>query len=165
MTQLKVAGLLTTRGDQPLGDRCPVDRAMRVVGNRTALLLMREVFYGASRFEQLTRRVGVTDGVAAQRLRELVSAGLLTKRPYREEGRRSRQEYVLTEAGHALLPALLALFEWGETYATRGAGVDRVSRTLTHADCGARVHVVARCDEGHDVPESELVVSTGGGRS
>jgi DNA-binding HxlR family transcriptional regulator len=129
-----------------------------VVGNRTAMLLVREVFYGASRFDQLTRRVGVTEGVAAQRLRELVEAGVLAKQPYREAGRRTRHEYVLTESGHALLPTLMALFEWGEAHAAQPGGRSR--RTLSHADCGARVHVVARCEEGHDVSEDELVVDT-----
>src|SRR4051812_29322292 len=97
---VQLAGTLLERGDRPLGDRCPIDRTMRLLGNRTAMLLLREVGYGASRFDSLARRVGVTDAVAAQRLKELVAAGVLEKVPYREPGQRTRHEYALTPAGH-----------------------------------------------------------------
>ena len=72
-----LAGGLARRGDVALGDRCPVDRTLQLIGNRTALLLLREVFYGASRFDALVKRVGVTEAVASQRLRELVDVGVL----------------------------------------------------------------------------------------
>lgn len=152
---MQVAGGLARRGDVPLGAACPIDRAMGLLGNRTSMLLLREVFYGARRFEQLVRRVGVTDAVAAQRLRELVAAGVLAKQPYREPGQRTRQEYVLTESGAALAPILAGLLEWGRTHLPD----DRSHVALSHAECGAPVHVALRCDAGHDVPESEVVVT------
>jgi DNA-binding HxlR family transcriptional regulator len=139
----------------PLGDHCPVDRVMQAVGNRTAVLLLREAFYGVTRFDDLVARVGVTDAVAAQRLKELVALGVLAKEPYREPGQRTRYEYVLTPAGHALLPAVVALHEWGAQHLPGSAPA------LTHADCGAAVRVATRCEAGHDVAEEELVV---GGR-
>src|SRR6266568_2527399 len=79
--------------------RCSVARALGVVGTRSAMLIMREAFYGARRFDEFARRVGVTDAVAAERLRELVAAGLLEKRPYKEPGQRTREEYRLTTMG------------------------------------------------------------------
>lgn len=151
---LQLEGRLATRGDTPLGDRCAVDRTMRVIGNRTAMLLLREAFHGVTRFDSLHKRVGVTEAVAAQRLRELVAAGVLEKRPYREPGRRTRHEYALTEAGHALLPIVIALFEWGGRYAPDGHTPGRV----THAGCGAPAHVQIHCEAGHAVPEDELAV-------
>ena len=151
---LHLEGGLARRGDAPLGTRCPVDRTMRLIGNRTAVLLLREAFYGVTRFDQLRRRVGVTEAVAAQRLRELVDAGVLTKEPYREPGQRTRYEYVLTEAGHALLPLMLGLMEWGGRYAPEEHG----SPTAVHRDCGAPVHSTIRCEAGHDVPEDEVAV-------
>lgn len=139
----------------PLGDRCPVDRAMQALGNRTAVLLLREAFYGATRFDDLVARVGVTDAVASQRLKELVALGVLTREPYREPGQRTRYAYVLTDAGHELLPVVLALHQWGARHLPGSAP------HLAHDGCGAAVHVTARCEAGHDVAEDELVV---GGR-
>jgi DNA-binding HxlR family transcriptional regulator len=152
---LQLEGRLARRGDTPLGDRCGVDRTMQLIGNRTAMLLLREAFYGATRFEALHKRVGVTEAVAAQRLKELVAAGVFVKEPYREPGQRTRHEYVLTEAGHALLPIVMALLEWGGRYASAQYGPGR----LTHADCGEPAHVEIRCEAGHVVPEGELAVS------
>ncbi|HWJ10343.1 MAG TPA: helix-turn-helix domain-containing protein [Nocardioides sp.] len=152
---MRTAGGLARRGDVPLGPACPIDRAMGLLGNRTSMLLLREAFYGATRFEQLVRRVGVTDAVASQRLRELVAAGVLEKRPYREPGQRTRQEYVLTEAGVALAPILAGLLEWGRTHLPD----DRSRVTLTHEGCDAPVHAVLRCEAGHDVDEGEVVVT------
>jgi DNA-binding HxlR family transcriptional regulator len=145
-------GRLAQRGDVALGDRCPVDRTIQLVGNRTALLLLREIFYGASRFDSLVKRVGVTEAVAAQRLRELVDAGVLDKEPYREPGQRTRHAYVLTESGHDLLPLVLALLQWGAAH-TRGR-----SPAVTHAGCGEPVQVEVRCAAGHTVDEQDVVV-------
>ena len=153
---VQLAGGLARRGDTPLGDRCPLDRAMQVVGNRSAILLLREVFYGASRFDSLASRVGVTEAVAARWLKELVAAGVLQKVPYQEPGQRTRHEYALTESGHALMPVVLGLLEWGATW-TGAAGHD--GPTLSHRDCGEPVRLEVRCAAGHEVTEEELVVT------
>lgn len=151
---VRLAGRLAQRDDVPLGNRCPIDRAVQLVGNRTALLLLREVFYGASRFDSLVKRVGVTEAVAAQRLRQLVDLGVLTKEPYREPGQRTRHAYVLTEAGHELFPVLLALHQWGATH-IRGGGP-----AVTHAGCGEPVQVEVRCAAGHAVDEEDVLVGS-----
>lgn len=154
---VQLAGELAARGDVPLGDRCPIDRTMQVVGNRVTMILLREVFYGASRFDALVKRTGVTEAVAAQRLKELVAAGILTKEPYREEGQRTRHEYVLTDSGHDLMPSLVALLDWGQAHASNA----RPSRLrLTHADCGEPVRTELRCAAGHEVAEEDLVVTS-----
>lgn len=152
---MQMAGPLAERGDVPLGPACPIDRTMGLLGNRTAVLLLREAFYGARRFEQLVRRVGVTDAVASQRLRELVAAGVLAKEPYREPGQRTRHEYVLTEAGRELAPILVGLLEWGRAHLPD----DRSRVALSHDGCDAAVHAVLRCGSGHDVPVEEIVVT------
>jgi DNA-binding HxlR family transcriptional regulator len=151
---VRLAGRLARREDVALGDRCPLDRTLQLIGNRVALLLLREVFYGASRFDSLAKRVGVTQAVAAQRLRELVEAGILAKEPYREPGQRTRYAYVLTERGHELLPAVLALLQWGAIH-TQGGGP-----AVTHADCGEPLHVDLRCSAGHAVDEDDVLISS-----
>lgn len=153
---LQLTGRLASRQDTPLGDRCPIDRTFQAFGNRTAMLLLREAFYGATRFDQLVKRVGVTEAVAAQRLKELVNVGVLAKQPYREPGQRTRYEYVLTEAGHALMPMLLGFMDWGAAYLPYGNG--RQTRG-SHAGCGAAVHVSVRCEEGHEVAEDDIVIA------
>lgn len=150
----QLEGRLATR-DVPLGDHCPISRSLEVVGTRTAMLLIREAFYGASRFDDLVLRVGVTEAVAAQRLKQLVAAGVFAKEAYREPGQRTRQRYVLTEAGHDLMPIVVAFLDWGNrhTEAPTSARPD-----ISHADCGEPVRAVVRCAAGHDVPEDEVVV-------
>lgn len=151
---VQLAGRLAKRGDVALGDHCAVDRTIQVVGNRTAMLLVRETFYGATRFEQLVKRVGVTEAVASQRLKDLVAAGVLTKQPYREPGQRTRYEYVLTPAGLELAPVLLGLLQWGVQHLPHPGG----RATVTHDECGAEVHATLRCADGHDVAAKDVVV-------
>jgi DNA-binding HxlR family transcriptional regulator len=149
----------STRGHLPLGDQCPIDRTLRVIGNRSALLLLRETFFGATRFNQLRKGAGITPAVAAQRLRELVAAGVLEQQPYRDPGQRTRSEYVLTPRGHALMPIVLGLIQWGSAHAPKGCGAE-----MTHAACGAHVSTVAYCAAGHVVDKSEVIFAFGATR-
>jgi DNA-binding HxlR family transcriptional regulator len=117
---------------------------------------MREAFYGSTRFDEFARRVGITEAVAATRLKELTDNGLLERRPYQEPGQRTRHEYVLTEKGRDLLPVALALMAWGDKHLTDGRGAPIA---LRHVPCGNEVTVDVRCSDGHDVPLDELGVS------
>jgi DNA-binding HxlR family transcriptional regulator len=135
---------------------CSIGRALDVVGTRSAMLLMREAFYGTTRFDDFARRVGITEAVASARLKELVAEGLLARSPYREPGQRTRHEYRLTDKGRDLLPAALALMQWGDRYL---ADVPGGPVQLTHGTpdtCGAEVHVEVRCTEGHEVTLDHL---------
>ncbi|BCI52991.1 transcriptional regulator family protein [Mycolicibacterium litorale] len=142
----------------PLADRdawsavgqCPIEKTMTLLGTKTAMLLMREAFYGTTRFDDFWRRVGVTKAAAAARLSELVEAGLLERRPYQEPGQRRRDEYVLTDAGRDFMPVVWALFEWGRRH------VDDSRLRLTHLGCGEEATVEIRCAAGHEVPADEL---------
>jgi DNA-binding HxlR family transcriptional regulator len=150
---LITAGRLADPDRTASGDFCPIERTLGVVGTRSAMVLLREAAYGTSRFDDFVRRTGLTEAVTATRLRELVADGLLTREPYREPGQRTRQAYVLTQAGRDLVPALLALAAWGTRHAPR-----RRSPTWTHDGCGEAVHVALECAAGHRVPDDELVV-------
>ena len=139
---------------------CSVARALEVVGTRSAMLLLREAFYGTRRFDQFARRVGVTEAVAATRLRAMVDDGLLTRSPYREPGQRTRHEYRLTRAGRELYPALVALLHWGDVWAADEIGPPVV---LTHRTCGEPVHAEVRCAAGHPVTPRDVAVIAGPG--
>jgi DNA-binding HxlR family transcriptional regulator len=124
-----------------------VARALDVVSTRSALLILREAFYGATRFEEFSSRAQISAPVAAARLRELVDDGLLEREDYREPGQRTRQRYRLTEKGSELFPVLVALMRWGDRWIDSDDGPVE----LRHRDCGARVGVEVRCAAGHEV--------------
>lgn len=101
-------------------DGCSIAKALELVGTRSALLILREAMYGTTRFDGFATRVGITDAAASAALRKLTEAGLLTRRPYQEEGKRTRHEYVLTEMGRDLLPVVVGLWQWGDKYLQDG---------------------------------------------
>ena len=136
--------------------RCSLAAALDVVGTRSALLILRAAHYGTRRFDDFTCRVGITDTMAAARLRELTGAGLLRREPYREPGQRTRYEYVLTPMGRDLYPALLGLLQWGDKYLAGPAGPPLRMR---HAGCGQPVQVHVTCAAGHDVPLDDVTVT------
>ena len=139
----------------PLADRdawsavgdCPIEKTMAVVGTRSAMLIMREAYYGTTRFDDFARRVGITKAATSARLSELVDAGLLTRRPYREPGQRSRDEYVLTDAGRDFMPVVWAMFEWGRRHLPYNAKL-----RLMHMGCGSDASLQIRCADDHLVP-------------
>jgi DNA-binding HxlR family transcriptional regulator len=128
-------------------DRCTLARSLDVISTRSAFLILREAFYGTTRFDDFARRVGISEPVAASRLRELVDDGLLTREDYREPGQRTRRQYRLTEKGADLFPALAALMQWGDRWLDDSGGPIE----LRHRGCGETVHVEMRCAAGHEV--------------
>jgi DNA-binding HxlR family transcriptional regulator len=146
-------GRLADRDAWSAVGQCPIEKTMALLGTKSAMLIMREAFYGTTRFDDFWRRVGVTKAAAAARLSELVDAGLLRRRPYQEPGQRSRDEYVLTDAGLDFMPVVMAMFEWGRRHLPYDAPL-----RLSHKNCGAEATVEIRCAEGHHVPPDELAV-------
>ncbi len=96
----------------PANRRCPVARSLTVLGQKWNLLLLREAFFGRTKFAEFSR-IGIPSDVLASRLDSLVEAGIMERRPYQEEGARVRDEYILTAAGRDVLPVLAALTQWG----------------------------------------------------
>ena len=124
---------------------CSMARALDVVSSRSALLILREAFYGTTRFDDFAERV---------------DDGLLAREPYRERGQRTRMAYRLTDKGAELLPVLVALMQWGDRW-FQPAGPPVV---LRHRDCGETVHAELRCDAGHHASAEDLELSVGPGR-
>jgi DNA-binding HxlR family transcriptional regulator len=148
---LRMSGRLDPRGSWT-ADRCTIARTLDVITTRSAFLLLREAFYGTTRFDDFATRAGLSEPVTASRLRELVTNGLLEREDYREPGQRTRQRYRLTEKGAGLFPALAALMQWGDRWLdARGGPVE-----LRHRECGQPVAVELRCAAGHEVSPGEL---------
>ncbi len=130
----------------------PILRALDVLRSRSGFLVMREVFYGRRRFDDLARRLAMSPSSLAARLRTLVSDGLLTRVSYQEAGARTRHEYTLTERGAALLPALVGLLRWANDHLpATGPGLE-----LVHSTCGSPVRAEVRCGRGHEVARGDL---------
>lgn len=97
---------------------CSIARTLELIGEKWALLALREVFLGVRRFDAIQRNTGAPRDILSARLRKLVAAGLLERRQYQEHP--ARFEYRLTEPGRELLPVLLTLMHWGDRYLADG---------------------------------------------
>jgi DNA-binding HxlR family transcriptional regulator len=150
-TTIHMAGALDPR-DEWVADHCPMAEALDVVRTRSAFLVLREAFYGATRFEEFAQRTALSEPVTATRLHELTAHGILEREPYREPGQRTRQAYRLTQKGSELLPVLVALMQWGDRWQQESAG--RVE--IRHRGCGAPVTAQLRCANDHAVAGDEL---------
>ncbi|MET9596967.1 winged helix-turn-helix transcriptional regulator [Streptomyces sp. NPDC006459] len=127
-----------------LGDAdCAIAQALDVVGDWWTLLIVRDAARGLHRFDEFQRELGMSRKVLAERLKLLVEAGVLTREPYQE--RPVRHAYRLTPRGRGLLPVLVALQDWGDTWvlgegemtATTGEASREAERV--HALRGTRV--------------------------
>lgn len=150
---LRVTGSFEPRSGWT-AERCTIAKTLEVISTRSAFLILREAFYGTTRFDDFAQRVGISEPVTAARLRELVENGLLEREDYREPGQRTRQRYRLTDKGADLFPVLAALMQWGDRWLDdRGGPVE-----LRHRDCGEPVAVELRCAAGHKVGPDELAL-------
>jgi DNA-binding HxlR family transcriptional regulator len=153
-TTVRLTGTLDPREGWK-AERCTIAKALEVLSTRSALLILREAFYGTTRFDDFAERVGISEPATAARLRELVDDGLLAREDYREPGQRTRQQYRLTDKGADLLPVLVALMQWGDRWLDdRGGPIE-----LLHRDCGETVGVEVRCAAGHRVRTGEIDVA------
>ena len=97
-------------------DQCPVMRTISTVGERWVLLILRECFLGFKKFDDFHENLGVSKSVLSRKLNIMIQRGLLYKKQYRNEGRRSRFEYRLTGKGWDLIKVVIALMEWGNEH-------------------------------------------------
>ncbi|MFD9306365.1 winged helix-turn-helix transcriptional regulator [Streptomyces sp. NPDC060048] len=124
---------------------CSIAQALDVVGDWWTLLIVRDAARGVHRFDAFQRELGMSRKVLAERLRLLVEAGVLAREPYQE--RPVRHEYRLTPRGRGLLPVLVALQDWGDTWVL---GEGEMTATAGEASREAvRVHAL----RGTQVPE------------
>ena len=115
------------------GQVCSIARALEVVGERWTLLIVRDVFFGLRRFDQLQADLGLARNVLQSRLERLVDEGIIERHPYQQ--RPVRYEYDLTAAGRSLWPTLVALMQWGDAHRRGDQGIPVL---LVHRRWGAR---------------------------
>jgi DNA-binding HxlR family transcriptional regulator len=119
---------------------CSIARTLDIVGEKWALLAVREVFLGNRRFDEMVRRTGAPRDTLAARLRTLVASGILERRQYLEHP--ARYEYRLTDAGRDLYPVIVSLLRWGDEHL---AGDDGPPLVLEHR-CGHRLVAQLMCE-------------------
>ena len=136
--------------------RCPIARTLDVLGDRWTLLIVRDAIAGSTRFTQFRDSLGIPRDVLATRLEALVSGGVLERRATRPEGERSRDEYVVTDAGRDLMVVLAALGDWG----ARHRPVE--SRPLvSFTDAGGTPVSVAFVADERVLARGDVLVTTG----
>ena len=120
---------------------CSIARALGVVGERWTLLILREIFMGSGRFDEIRSALGISRNVLSARLEGLVRQRVLEKVAYQD--RPVRFEYRLTGKGRDLYPVLLSLLRWGDRWLNAG---DSPPLTLIHRGCGKAIHGELVCD-------------------
>jgi DNA-binding HxlR family transcriptional regulator len=133
---------MTTISTEPR--TCSVARALEIVGEKWALLAVREVFLGNRRFDEMVRKTGAPRDTMTARLKTLVAAGVLERQSV--SAHPPRFEYRLTQAGLDLYPVIVSLMQWGDRYLTNGEPTPMV---LTHS-CGHTLGAVTTCSSCGD---------------
>jgi len=118
---------------------CSIARTLDVVGEPWTPLVIRDVFVGMNRFEQIQQDLGISRKVLTERLNHLVEHGVLERRPY---DNRPRSEYHLTERGTELFDVLMVMVGWGDKWL---AGKDGPPTLYRHHACGEVSQVDLRC--------------------
>ncbi len=125
---------------------CSLARTVAVIGDRWTLLILRECFLRVRRFEGFQSSLQITRHLLSERLKKLVSFGILRRVPYQEAPK--RYEYILTQRGLDLYPIIMAMVHWGDTHMA-----DERGRPLLHEHktCGKLFDPVMVCSECGEV--------------
>jgi DNA-binding HxlR family transcriptional regulator len=141
------------------GQTCSIARTLEVIGERWTMLIVRDVFLGLRRFDDLQADLGIARNVLASRLERLVDSGVLMKAAYQE--RPTRYEYRLTEKGLDLWPLMTELVLWGDRHAP---GTDGPPVIYRHRGCGGALGSGRRCGRCGDLVErSDVLIEAGPG--
>jgi DNA-binding HxlR family transcriptional regulator len=141
---------------------CSIARTLDVIGEPWSPLILRDVWVGFTRFEQIQADLGISRKVLTERLNYLVERGVLERRPY---DRRPRYEYVLTERGVELVDLLMVMVGWGDKWLAGEAGPPVLYR---HQACGevSRAELrCAHCGEPMQAGDIDLLPGPGAARS
>ena len=134
---------------------CPISRAEAIVGDRWTVLVLRELFMGSHRFDEIQAQTGGTPQMIAARLKSMEADGLVARRPYNE--RPPRYEYHLTPKGQAFYSVVLALRAWGETWCK--SPEEGLAVVYTHKTCGQSAGLGPLCEHCGELLRREELIS------
>jgi DNA-binding HxlR family transcriptional regulator len=131
---------------------CPIAQSLEVIGEWWTLLIIRDAFFGVTRFDEFQENLGIARNILANRLDTLVAAGVMERQCY-DEGR-GRYDYVLTDKGRALWPVIVTLRQWGDSWIL---GEGNEISLLRHKHCGEITTGVLVCDHcGESLDQSNV---------
>jgi DNA-binding HxlR family transcriptional regulator len=138
---------------------CSIARTLEIAGEPWSPLILRDVWVGITRFDDLQRELGISRKVLAERLKWLVAHEMLEQTVYCERPR--RYEYVLTEKGMQFCDVLLAITTWGDRWTAEEVGPPVLIR---HHHCGQLTHAEISCAScGHPLHAGEVDIRPGPG--
>jgi DNA-binding HxlR family transcriptional regulator len=108
---------------------CPLAQTMEHLGDGWTVLVLREAFYGASRFDEFKTQLGIASNTLTRVIKDLVESGILERRPYSEKP--PRFDYVLTAKGRDLRPVMLTLLAWGNAHGAANRTSVKLTDTVT----------------------------------
>jgi DNA-binding HxlR family transcriptional regulator len=139
---------------------CSIARTLDVIGEPWSPLILRDIWVGMSRFEQIQADLGISRKVLTERLNHLVDRGIIERRPY---DRRPRYEYLLTDQGTELVDVLMVMVRWGDKWLAGSAGPPVLYR---HHACGEISSADLRCAQcGEPMHADDVDVIPGPGRA
>jgi DNA-binding HxlR family transcriptional regulator len=125
-------------------ERCSIVGALDAIGDTWSVLVLRQLFFGVHRFNEIQDGLGISRSVLTDRLNRLVEIGVIKPVPYQEPGHRVRNEYRLTRKGVGLLPLMVALMQWGDAHVNTG----NPPVALYRKDTDEQVRLELRTDSG-----------------
>jgi len=125
-------------------ERCSIVGALDAIGDTWSVLVLRQLFFGVHRFNEIQDGLGISRSVLTDRLNRLVEIGVIKQVPYQEPGHRARNEYRLTRKGVGLLPLMVALMQWGDAH----INTDNPPVALFRKDTDEQVRLELRTDSG-----------------
>ena len=138
--------------DAITAQRCSIAGTLDALGDTWSILVLRELFFGVRRFNDIQQDLGISRSVLTDRLDRLIGLGVVRRAQYQEPGERARHEYRLTRKGVALLPTMVALMNWGDEFVYDGeAPVELLVR-----ETGERVRLELRSESGALVAPHEM---------
>ncbi|MBX6387181.1 MAG: helix-turn-helix transcriptional regulator [Microbispora sp.] len=145
---------LRDRDAWSIGDGCSAARVLDLLSTKTVFLVIRECFYGTTRFDDFVSRTGTSAPAVSRALKQLKAAGIVAPVAYRDPGSRAREEYRLTAAGEDLLPVFLSLMRWGDKYLQDG----RPPLTFVESGTGRPVRVNVTADPAPEMTSDDIEI-------
>ena len=131
---------------------CSIIGAADALGDVWSILVLRELFLGVRRFNDIQSDLGISRSVLTDRLAHLAEIGVVRAVPYQQPGERPRNEYRLTRKGVGLLPLIVALKTWGDEHVNHGTQTVR----LQDRDSGEEVRLEFRTTSGTPVEPNQI---------
>ncbi|OBJ08558.1 helix-turn-helix domain-containing protein [Mycobacterium sp. 1465703.0] len=133
---------LQDRRQWSIGEGCSMSKVLELLSTKTAFQVVRELFFGTTRFEDFMERIATSAPAVSRALKQLEAAGIVARVPYQEPGQRARDEYRLTVAGEDFLPVFMSLVQWGDAHLQDGSA----PLSFVDADTGRPVKVRVTAD-------------------